>query len=140
MDTCPTVTALRGAQGTEGGAKVSMQWIVGAYIVLTIGEVLLYGTMLDLSYAYAPARMKGFITACFLVTNALGNMINTQYIPFYEKPHTVFEGTSFAHTFAGIAPQNYFALDAGIALAAAVVFFFVGRSFNRAHGGANTPT
>jgi hypothetical protein len=62
-------------------------------------------------------------------------MINTQYIPFYEKPHTVFEGTSFEHTFPGIAPANYFALDAGIALAAAVVFFFVGRQFNRAHGG-----
>ena len=53
-----------------------MLWIVGAYILLTIGEVLVYGTMLDLSYAYAPARMKGFITACFLVTNALGNLIN----------------------------------------------------------------
>jgi len=33
----------------------------------------------------------------------------------------------------GIAPPDYFALDAGIALAAAVVFFFVGRSFNRSH-------
>ena len=115
-----------------------MFWLVLAYLLLTVGEVLVYGTMLDLSYAYAPKSMKGFVTACFLVTNALGNMINTQYIPFYEKPHTVFEGTSLEHTFAGIAPANYFALDAGIALAAAVVFFFVGRSFNRAHGGAAT--
>ena len=118
------------------GSKPSVFWLVLAYLLLTVGEVLVYGTMLDLSYAYAPKSMKGFVTACFLVTNALGNMINTQYIPFYEKPHTVFEGTSLEHTFRGIAPADYFALDAGIALAAAVVFFFVGRSFNRAHGGA----
>jgi POT family proton-dependent oligopeptide transporter len=116
-------------------SKPSVFWLILAYLLLTVGEVLVYGTMLDLSYAYAPKSMKGFVTACFLVTNALGNMINTQYIPFYEKPHTVFEGTSFEHTFAGIAPADYFALDAGIALAAAAVFFFVGRSFNRAHGG-----
>ena len=112
-----------------------MFWLILAYLLLTAGEVLVYGTMLDLSYAYAPKSMKGFVTACFLVTNALGNMINTQYIPFYEKPHTVFEGTSFAHTFAGHCAADYFALDAGIALAAAVVFFFVGRQFNRANQG-----
>ena len=120
------------------GSKPTVFWLILAYLLLTVGEVLVYGTMLDLSYAYAPKSMKGFVTACFLVTNALGNMINTQYIPFYEKPHTVFEGTSFEHTFAGIAPAEYFAMDAGIALAAAVVFFFVGRSFNRAHGGATS--
>jgi dipeptide/tripeptide permease len=129
----PATLAATGYLGGDG--KPSFIWLVLSYLLLTVGEVLVYGTMLDLSYAYAPKSMKGFVTACFLVTNALGNMINTQYIPFYEKPHTVFEGTSFEHTFPGIAPANYFALDAGIALAAAVVFFFVGRQFNRAHGG-----
>ena len=75
-----------------------MMWIVGAYIILTLGEVLLYGTMLDLSYAYAPARMKGFITACFLVTNALGNLINSQYAKNFNTTMT---------------PQTFFAIDAG---------------------------
>src|SRR5207248_2712941 len=78
----PATLALAAA-GTAGGVKVSMLWIIGAYVVLTIGEVLVYGTMLDLSYAYAPARMKGFITACFLVTNTLGNTINREYGKLY---------------------------------------------------------
>ena len=94
-------------------------------LLLTVGEVLVYGTMLDLSYAYAPKSMKGFVTACFLVTNALGNMINTQYLPFYQKEQVLFGHPVF------LPAADYFALDAGIALGAAVVFFFVGRQFNK---------
>jgi POT family proton-dependent oligopeptide transporter len=116
----PAILALA-AQGTAGGAKVSMLWIVGAYIVLTLGEVLLYGTMLDLSYAYAPARMKGFITACFLVTNALGNLINSQYAKLYNT---------------SLAPETFFFIDAGMCGGAAVAFFFVARQFNRANAAA----
>jgi dipeptide/tripeptide permease len=109
---------------SAGGAKVSMGWIVLAYFLLTVGEVLVYGTGLDLSYAYAPARMKGFVTACFLVTNALGNLINSVYAPLYRSDR----GTGGL-----IAPAEYFVMDAVIALAAAVAFYFVGRRFNRAH-------
>lgn len=126
----PAMLALAGRLAGDGD-KPTVLWLVLAYLLLTVGEVLVYGTMLDLSYAYAPKSMKGFVTACFLVTNALGNMINTQFIPFYEKPHTVFKDTSFEMTFAGIPPANYFALDAGIALAAAFAFYFVGRKFNQ---------
>ena len=111
----PAIMALA-AQGTAGGAKVSMLWIIGAYVVLTVGEVLVYGTMLDLSYTYAPARMKGFITACFLVTNTLGNFVNTQYGKLYNNR---------------LSPESFFALDSGVAVAAAVGFFFVARQFNR---------
>src|SRR5262249_39539557 len=51
--------------------KVSVWWPALAYIILTLGEVLLYGTMLELAYAAAPKSMKGFVTACFLTTSAL---------------------------------------------------------------------
>jgi POT family proton-dependent oligopeptide transporter len=111
----PALLALA-AQGTAGGDKVSMLWIIGAYIILTLGEVLLYGTMLDLSYAYAPARMKGFITACFLVTNAIGNLINSQYAKLYNTQ---------------MSPELFFTVDALWCLGAAVAFFFVARRFNR---------
>jgi dipeptide/tripeptide permease len=109
------------AQGTADGAKVSMMWIVVAYIILTLGEVLLYGTMLDLSYAYAPTRMKGFVTACFLVTNALGNLINSQYAKLYNTQMT---------------PERFFTIDAAMCVGAAVVFFFVARQFNRGNAAA----
>lgn len=130
--------------------KVSMWWIVVAYFFLTLGEVLLYGTMLDLSYAYAPARMKGLVTACFLLTNTLGNLVNSQYGKFYFSK--LGDGESLART-TGLgmevtkadgstafrfSPEVFFSLDAAIALLAAAAFFFVARRFNRGPGPATT--
>ncbi len=106
------------AYGAADGTKVSAWWIVLAYFVLTVGEVLVYGTGLELSYAAAPANMKGFVTACFLVTNALGNLINTRVSRLYNT---------------WFAPGDFFALTMGITLAAAVAFYFVGRHFSRAN-------
>lgn len=112
----PTIVVGAAAEYDGDQQKVSMWWIVVAYILLTIGEVLVYGTMLDLSYAYAPPQMKGLITACFLVTNALGNLINMQYARLYGK------------TFS---PEAFFGIDAGLCVFAAVLFFFVARQFNK---------
>jgi POT family proton-dependent oligopeptide transporter len=138
----PALLALA-AGGTAGGAKVSMLWIIGAYILLTIGEVLVYGTMLDLSYAYAPARMKGLVTACFLVTNTIGNFVNTQFGKLYfsgvgkgeELVQNLDWGVRVATPNGGTVfrfyPQVFFTIDAAIAVAAAVAFFFVARRFNR---------
>jgi dipeptide/tripeptide permease len=136
------------AQGTAGGAKVSMMWIILAYVILTLGEVLLYGTMLDLSYAYAPARMKGFITACFLVTNALGNLINSQYAGMYfsglgknEQLVETLEWGNRVMTDKGdvvyrFFPTAFFSIDALLCFGAAAAFFFVGRQFNRGNAKA----
>jgi POT family proton-dependent oligopeptide transporter len=108
---------MAGAAAAAGTGRVSAVWLAVAYFFLTVGEVLVYGTGLDLSYAYAPATMKGFVTACFLLTIAGGNLINTQYAPLYETTMS--------------ATQLYTA-DTVIVLAAAVAFYFVGRQFNRA--------
>ena len=69
----------------------------------------------------APAGMKGFVTACFLLTNAVGNLINSRLAKLY--------GTT-------LSPGDFFTLDAGVVVAAAVAFYFVGRRFGRAHGAA----
>jgi POT family proton-dependent oligopeptide transporter len=107
----------------EGGAKVSPLWIVLAYVLLTAGEVLVYGTGLDFSYSQAPKDMKSTITAVFLVTNALGNFVNILYAPMYERK----DGKGISLT-----AVEFFACDTAIVLIAAVAFFFVGRKFNRA--------
>ncbi len=99
-----------------GGEKVSAWWMVLGYFVLTVGEILVYGTGLELSYTAAPENMKGFVTACFLVTNTLGNLVNSQLSPLY-KQH--------------IPEAQFFAMTAGIVLVASVAFIFVGRQFNR---------
>jgi POT family proton-dependent oligopeptide transporter len=95
--------------------KVSVLWPAVAIIVLTFGEVLLYGTMLDLAYAAAPKSMKGFVTACFLVTIALGDLLNIPWTAMYGP----------------LAPGPFFGITALVVVAAAVAFVFVGKKFER---------
>src|SRR4029077_12486605 len=113
-------TAAAGGMSLAGlaaadGSLVSAWWMVAGYFVLTVGEILVYGTGLELAFTAAPANMKSFITACFLVTNTLGNLINSRFSPLYETK---------------IATGPFFALTAGIVLVATVAFYFVGRRFN----------
>ena len=106
--------------------KVSVLWPAAAYIVLTFGEVLLYGTMLELAYAAAPKSMKGFITACFLLTNTVGNFLNI--------PWTTMYGGSLKDMPADrgpLLPGPFFGITALVVAAAAVAFVFVGRQFER---------
>jgi dipeptide/tripeptide permease len=120
----PAVMAIAATLAADG-TKVTVWWMVLAYFLLTIGEVLVYGTGLDLSYGYAPASMKGFVTACFLLTIAFGNLINMLFARAYK--------TADANSKGFLDPATFFALDVAIVLAAAVAFYFVGRKFSRAH-------
>lgn len=94
------------------GQRVSLAWVVAAYVLLTLGEVLLYGTGLELAYAVAPGSMKSFVTACFLLTSTLGDFVNVWLSPLYGRQ---------------LAPAQFFGVTALITLAAAMAFPFVGR-------------
>lgn len=117
------VMALAASQAA-GGDKVTAWWLVLAYCVLTIGEVLLYGTGLELAFSAAPASMKSFVTACFLITNAVANLINAKLSPNYGKV---------------LSPQSYFTVTMLVTLCASVAFYFVGKAFNRANPPAAVP-
>lgn len=134
--------ALAAYRAGQTGAKVSAWWIVAAYFVLTVGEILVYLTGLELAYTVAPARMKGFVTACFLVTNGLGNLINAQILGKYFttklSPGPFFSLIDVEEVRDGVVthstrlpPGPFFALTAAITLAAAVACYFVGRRFDR---------
>lgn len=110
--------------------KVSVWWPAIAYVVLTLGEVLLYGTMLELAYAAAPKSMKGFVTACFLVTNTIGNFINVLWTPMYGGSLT---GEVSPHA---LPPGPFFGITAGIVFGAALLFIFVGKQFERSRSEA----
>lgn len=115
------------ASRTLGGTVlVSAWWMVVAYIILTAGEVLLYGTMLDLSYAAAPKSMKGFITACFLLTNTMGNFINSYFSRLY--------GGSLKDAVENRGPLgtvSFFGITTALVVAAGIAFYFVGKRFER---------
>lgn len=107
--------------GADPNTKVSVFWPASAYIVLTFGEVLLYGTMLEIAYTAAPKSMKGFVTACFLLTNTLGNFLNMVWMPLYGKT---------------IAPGPFFAATAGCVAFAAIAFVIIGKQFERSQAEA----
>jgi dipeptide/tripeptide permease len=111
-------------QGT--GQKLSIWWMAASYIILTFGEVLLYGTGLELAYTAAPKNMKSFITACFLVTNALGNLVNIGASRLY--------GGSLVDSPDKRGPLSagvFFVPGALLALAAGFVFFFACRKLGK---------
>jgi POT family proton-dependent oligopeptide transporter len=106
--------------------KVSIWWPAIAYVVLTIGEVLLYGTMLEIAYTAAPKSMKGFVTACFLVTNTVGNFLNMLWMPMY--------GGSLRDPLADrgpLMPGQFFGITAAVVFAAAIMFVAIGKKFER---------
>ncbi len=96
--------------------QVTVWWLVIAYIMITIAEVLISVTGLELAYTAAPKSMTGFVTACWLLTVGLANL-------FINAPVT--------RLYTQMQPMTYFAILAGTLLAAAVAFIFVARRFNR---------
>ncbi|HLW67102.1 MAG TPA: hypothetical protein VKS79_17440 [Gemmataceae bacterium] len=112
------------------GQKVSYIFPALAYIVLTFGEVLLYGTMLDLSYAAAPKTMKGYVTACFLLTNTLANFMNIVWMPMY--------GGSLSdppEKRGPLGPGVFFAITTAVTVAAGVLFVYIGKKFQESRKG-----
>jgi POT family proton-dependent oligopeptide transporter len=104
---------------SSGGERVSAWWLVISFVVLTVGEILVYGTGLELAYAAAPANMKGFITGCFLATDGIGNLVHAAFSHLY--------GTGSWQ----LSPAPFFALSASIVLLAAVAFYFIGKRFDQ---------
>lgn len=97
--------------------KVSLQWQGLAYVVLTIAEILISVTGLELAFVSAPKAMKGLITAIWLAFVGVGNLVInapvTQLYPVMEPP-------------------QYFGMLAVAMLVVAVAFVFVARRFNAA--------
>lgn len=57
------------------GAKPSVLWQLAPYVALTIGEVLVSVTGLELAYSQAPPEMKGTIMSFWNLTVAAGNLV-----------------------------------------------------------------
>lgn len=113
-------------------AKVSVWWPAMAYIILTVGEVLLYGTLLEIAYTAAPKSMKGFVTACFLVTNAVANLANMAWSPMYGGSLT-----DPVNKRGPLLPGQFFGITAGVVLFAAIAFMFIGKKFERSQADAS---
>lgn len=96
--------------------RVSLWWQALAYLFLTIAEILISVTGLELAFVAAPKTMKSFVTSLWLFTVFLANwLINIPMSQLYPHMH----------------PGAYFAMLVAIMLVVSVVFVFVARPFNQ---------
>ena len=99
---------------------VTVWWLVLAYFLITIAEVLVSVTGLELAYTAAPKHMTGFVTAGWLFTVFLANfLINAPVTRLYTK----------------IQPMDYFGGLTILMFVVSIAFVFVAKRFNR-----NAPT
>jgi POT family proton-dependent oligopeptide transporter len=96
--------------------KVSVWWQVFAYLIITVAEILISVTGLELAYAAAPKRMTSMVTACWLLTVSLANLLLN---------------ASVTRLYPVMAPGAYFGMLAVALLAVTGAFVFVARNFNR---------
>ena len=121
---------------------VSMWWQLAAYAVLTLGEVLISVTGLELAYSAAPKSMKSFITALWFVPIFFANLLSSQLAKTY--PNTVkpgeevktpaFElyGVKFFDLFQFPTAQAYFLFLTVLVVVVTAAFVFVAWRFNKA--------
>jgi POT family proton-dependent oligopeptide transporter len=97
--------------------QVSLNWQAAAYLVLTVAEILISVTGLELAFVSAPQTMKSFITAVWYLTVFAGNLV-------INAPVT--------RLYARMEPRDYFGMLTVMMVAVTIVFFFVARRFNAA--------
>jgi len=97
--------------------QVTVWWLVFAYIIITVAEVLISVTGLELAYTAAPKSMTGFVTACWLLTVGLANLLINAYV---TRQYTVMQ------------PMHYFAMLTVAMVVVTLAFVFIARRFNRA--------
>lgn len=96
--------------------SVSIWWEVLAFITLTLAEVLISITGLELAFVVAPKSMKSFITALWLMTVAIANF---------------FINASVGRLYSTMSPGAYHLMLTGMMVVVIAVFYFVALRFNQ---------
>ncbi|HKP64560.1 MAG TPA: POT family MFS transporter [Polyangiales bacterium] len=98
----------------DAGDKVNIGWQLFAFAVLTLAEVLVYGTGLEFFYAQAPNRLKSLVMALFLLSVSLGNVFTALVNVWVQNP----DGSS------KLAGPSYYLFFAGLMFATSVLYIF----------------
>jgi POT family proton-dependent oligopeptide transporter len=116
VDPKPAKATMEVIDWTKPQDRVTVWWQVLAFLVITIAEVLISITGLELAFVAAPASMKSFVTACWLAVVFLANLlINAPITQLYPL----------------MSPVTYFAMLAGAMGVVVVVFLPIAARFNR---------
>jgi dipeptide/tripeptide permease len=127
--------------------KVSLWWQVIAYLMLTWAEILISVTGLELAFTAAPKSMKSFITACWLLTVGIANLvINAPFTRLYPSAGAGEGGNlwwlawlldSMDWLLARLigwmihTPADYFSVLTGLMVIVSIAFVFVAKRFNQ---------
>jgi POT family proton-dependent oligopeptide transporter len=87
----------------RAGNNISILWQCFAYLVLTISEIMVYGTGLEFSYTQAPSNMKSLIMGFFLLSVSLGSLFTAGLNWFIQNPDgtSKLEGASYYWFYTG---------------------------------------
>jgi dipeptide/tripeptide permease len=96
--------------------KVTIWWQIFAYLLLTVAEILISVTGLELAYTAAPKAMAGFVTGCWLLTVGLANLFINSYL---------------TRLYTYMQPMTYFTLLTILMIVITVAFVAVAGRFNR---------
>ncbi len=96
-----------------GGGQPSILYQLGAYLLLTIAEVMVSVTALGFAYSQAPNRLKSFIMSFYLLAISLGNFIAAMVNQFLGNPYEelgLLTGPSYYLFFTGLTFVTAFVL------------------------------
>ena len=99
--------------------RATVWYQVLAYFIITIAEILVSVTGLELAFVAAPQSMKGFVTGCWLAAVGLGNLVIN--VPFTQM-------------YPYLSPMNYFLILAASVAVVFVVYLPIASKFNRLMG------
>jgi len=111
--------------GAAGSAKgVSVAWLLGFYLLITIGELLVNPIGTALVARLAPQRLRGFLLGVWLLSSSVGGFVSGQ-IGRVAWP--------------ALSHSGYFAVLAGVGLAGAALVLLLWRPLSRLVGSGQPP-
>jgi POT family proton-dependent oligopeptide transporter len=114
------MTMMACAGYAAGAGRASGWWAIGATFVITLAELCINVVGLELAYREAGPRAKSAVTAAFLLTVFVGDLVGSVVDPLYDR----------------VAAGPYFLLQALVVAVAAVAFVRVASRFEGRHDGA----
>lgn len=70
--------------------RMSPAWMIGAYGVLTVAELMLSPMGLSLVSKVAPLRLRGVMMGGWFLATAIGNKLTAIAVLWYKMPHSTF--------------------------------------------------
>jgi POT family proton-dependent oligopeptide transporter len=108
----------------DAGMRPNIIWQVWAFVVLTVGEILVSATHLEFSYTQAPVKLKSLVMCTYTIAISLGNVFAAVVNFVIQNP----DGT------VKLQGASYFMFFVWVMLGTAVLFvivtpFYKGRTY-----------